>query len=159
MPDSKSSSKARFISLAGLSWIVVGAIGTVMLHFLLGSPLDDAALDERGRRVAAHPVRYELGTSSQMGAVQRYRVDLQFTDESGRELHTTLETDHQDQFEAAKAGTPIEIEYDPEDPSRARWAGGPKNPLGYLIYVIGGGVMLAGAVLAGFGFIARSRRA
>lgn len=148
---------ARFLPLMGLSWVVVGAIGTIMLHFLMGSPVDDATLDERGRRVAADPVHFELGSSSQMGAVQRYRVDLEFEDEQGRAVRTTLETDHQDQFEAAKAGTPIEIEYDPEDPSRARWAGSTKNPLGFLIYVIGGGVMLTGAVVAVFGMMSRSR--
>lgn len=132
----------------GLTWIAVGLLATVFLHFMMGSPAVDEALDARGQTVMATPVDYRTGSSSQNGAVQRYVIELRFEDANGEMQTASLETNHQDQHDAAEAGRPMEIEYDPEDPSTVRWPGSKLNPLGNLIYWIGGSISVLGLGVA-----------
>lgn len=146
----------RMIPMMGLTWVVVGVFATALLHVMLGSPLDDQILDERGEKVMATPVGHRLGSSSNQGATQRHVIELRFENAQGDIVHTELETDHQDQFDAAEAGTPIEIEYDPRDPGLARWSGSRLNPLGFGVYWIGGIIIVAGIGMAIFGLFLRS---
>ena len=152
MPSWARGSTARTVLLAGLGIVLAASFGTGLLYFMLGPASHDEALDARGKVVLAKPISYRLASTSQGGAVKRYNVRLAFTDADGNPQTTTIETNHQSQREAAEAKTPLEIEYDPQDPSRARWPGTKLNPLGNSLYWLGAGVAAMGLAFAVLGW-------
>ncbi len=147
MPQWARSHSARGLTIAGVVFVLMGLVTTGLYYALLGTAAADEAIDARGERVMATPVSYRLSSTSQGGAVERYDVTFAFSDDSGNELTTTIETDHRSQRDAAKTGTPLEIEYDPANPQYARWPGTKLNPLGNVGYWLTGAFAAFGVLL------------
>lgn len=147
VPPWMHSSSARTASLIGVALVVAGGFAAGLLYSMLGSPAVDDALDRRGKVVRATPVGYRQTSSSRGGAVPIHTIEVSFADADGQRRTAKLEQTHTSQVEAAAAGTPLDIEYDPQDSSRARWPGTKINPLGWGIFWICGFVSTGGAVV------------
>jgi len=156
VPTWARSESARTMTIAGGVLVVVALLATGLFYVLFGTGAADRALNVRGKTVMATPVSYRLSSTSQGGAVERYNLKLEFTDDDGKQHTATIETNHQSQLEAAKSKTPLEIEYDPQNPQFARWPGTKLNPLGDVGYFLTGALAILGAFLGLFGVL-RSR--
>lgn len=142
---------ARMMAIAGAVLIPVALAVSGLFYVLFGTGAADKALNLRGKKVMATPVSYKLSSTSQSGAVERYNLKLEFTGEDGKQHTTVIETNHQSQLEAAKARTPLEIQYDPQNPQYARWPGTKLNPLGDVWFFLTGALALLGVFLGLFG--------
>lgn len=156
VPPWARSPGARNMTLAAIILIVGGLFCSGLFLVLIGTAAADQALDKRGEVVLATPVSYVLSSTSQNGAVQRYMLELTYTDDAGNKQTTHLETNHSKQREAAEAGQPLKIVVDPQNPAYSRWPGQRLNPLGDVLYWIMGMVVALGFVLGALGLI-RSR--
>jgi hypothetical protein len=137
--------------IAGVAIVATSLIVTGLYYVLFGTAGADEALDARGELVMATPVSYRLSSTSQGGAVKRYDITFTFTDERGNERTTTIESNHRSQVEAVESETPLEIEYDPENPSHARWPGTKLNPAGNIGYWLTGALAVLGLLLGAAG--------
>jgi hypothetical protein len=115
----------------------IPAVVMVGMMIAFGPPWNDWILDHRGLPVVATPYQVEP-TGVSINDESLLRVRVRFVDRKGKTRTTALATVDEGLLEAARKQQPIPIEYDPEDPSRARPRGGATSMLSQtgLIWVV-----------------------
>jgi hypothetical protein len=143
---------ASFLILFGGIWAFVGLVMT-MVFTLAGGPVwNDWILDSRCVRTDARPVDVQA-TSSRRNRSTVYQIDFRFVDLAGQDRTGSVGTTDAALIAAARKGSHIAVEYDPEDPTRSRLVGGSASFFGALVimpmlfFVIGGALLVAGLAI------------
>src|SRR5262249_47567118 len=113
-------------------------------------------LDRRGQRTQAEGVEAR-STSSSVNEEDVFDLVVRFKDRKGRVRTAIVETTNHGAIETARAKGKLAIEYDPEDPSRARLQGESASGMGLMI-LLPAGFTAVGLPLFALG-LARSLRA
>lgn len=121
---------------AGGITLAIALVGLVIVFATMRPPWDDGILDRRGVSTTAHAISVrETNTAvDEEGTI--HEIVLRFTNRGGRQETTTLETTSSATISAAREGGSFAIEYDPEKPSRARFAGRLASPSGWAFWLI-----------------------
>ena len=153
VPSGAVTWNARFVLLFGGIWGFVGT--TVAIVFALsGGPVwNDWILDSRGVRADAKPFDVHV-TNTRVNTRYVHQIQFRFTDPAGQEHTGHAGTTDPALIASARKGTPMPVEYDPQDPERMRLAGGSASafglfaliPLGFA--VVGGVLFLRGLLSA-----------
>ncbi|MCC7534659.1 MAG: hypothetical protein IT379_00520 [Deltaproteobacteria bacterium] len=112
-------------SLGLLLGAVFGGVGVFVPALLLvigGPPWHDLILDMRAKRTTATPTVVS-GTGSSVNDVQVMRISFRYRAEDGRTHQAASTTASRDLIERGRGHGELDIEYDPDEPSRARIAG------------------------------------
>lgn len=137
--------RGRTAALLGMLFVLLGPC--LGLGFALaGSPFDDQTLDQRGLRVSAQPVDARKVSTSNHADRFELHVQLRFVDDEGAEHEVTLATGDPARIEAAGAQVPMNIDFDPLDPSVARFSG-TRLSLGFGLYYLFGLISSVGLLV------------
>ncbi len=142
---------AMFMQLFGGIWALVGILITVVFTVAGGPVWNDWILDSRGVRATATPTSVEA-TSSRVNKRVVYAIHFSFVDRSGKRWPSESGTTDSQVIQRARAGTPIPVEYDPQDPERARLEGTDASFFGAMV-LLPLAFGLAGSVLFVLGFV------
>jgi hypothetical protein len=151
------------VLLAGLGVVLGG--GIPVLFYVLGdgiSPVVDWKLDQRHASTSGVIIDKELKTHTQINSRHPWRIVFEFTTPDGTSVKAVGHS-LDPSFANKKPGDPIEVEYDPTDPSRARPADGSASLLSLGMWwaisaPMGAMVLVGGGVLVTTGFLARNER-
>jgi len=158
VPIGTMSWNAGFLLLFGAIWAVVGLVMSAVFTASGGPVWDDWILDSRSEPAQATPVSAKA-THTRVNRKLMYEIRYRFTDRRGKTWTTASDTTSAALISAAQAGKSIAIEYDPEDPERARPVGESASVMGRAVFLpLGAG--LIGAALAAAGLLSalRTRR-
>jgi hypothetical protein len=139
--------------LFGGIWGLVGVVLTVVFTSVGGPFWNDRILDDRGVRTDAQPFEVHP-TSTRINRRTVQEIQLRFTDGAGQEHIGHVGTTSPSVIASARKGTPIAVEYDPQDLERIRVAGGSASLFGML-----GLMPLAFALVGGILFVVGMRGA
>jgi hypothetical protein len=154
VPGGARGFTASFMMLFGGIWGGVGLLLFVVFTAVGGPIWNDWILDSRGARADAQP--YDVhATSSRKNRARVYEIDFRFTDAGGKVWSGSAGTTDGAVIAAAQKGTHVAVEYDPQDPTRTRLAGGSASFFGPLV-IMPLLFFLAGSVVFVLGFV-RSR--
>lgn len=137
-----------FMLMWGGGYGGIPAIILVVMTFAMGPPWHDWIIDYRGETAQAQPYAVET-TGVSVNEQSMMRVRMRFKDKAGKDQTTAIGTIDRGKISQARAQQPLTIEYDPEDPSLARFQGGYAStlnesgmlfmlPLFFVIFVIPG---------------------
>lgn len=151
------------VLLAGLG-VVLGA-GTPALFYALGdgiSPLVDWKLDQRHASTTGILVDKQLKTHTHINSRHPWRIVFQFKTPDGVSVQAVGHS-LDPGFAGKASGDPIEVEYDPSDPSQARPAGGsasllPLRMMWMTAAPMGAMVLVGAGLLVATGYGARNER-
>jgi hypothetical protein len=155
--------RARAMFFVGLIFTIVGPAAAVALLAATSatgagiSPFTDLLLNRSHSTVIATVLAKKLITSVHAGSEHPWRIDFHFERPDGKAVTAWGYTYDQELGNHLTPGDPIEVEYDPADPSRVRPVGGyaQPTPLWVSLLVLGllgvqaliGAGMMAGAML------------
>lgn len=122
------------MKLISVSVIVVPLIAFIVLVFSVKMPHEDFILGYRGVETSALPSAVREG-NIRVNKQDVYDIDVSFTDQHGQERRVTVSTLDEEVIAAAQAKKPLQIEYDPERPSRARLVGGSASAIGLMAFL------------------------
>ncbi len=149
---------ARFLLMFGGGWAGVGLLGTIVLLLTSRPPWDDWILDRRGVRAEAEAIEVRT-TMTSVNDEDLFDLVLRFRDGAGRAHTAVLGTIDEGRITAARQHRTLIIEYDPEDPSRARLQGETASLHGSML-LLPAGFAITGAPLFLLGMVGlvRARR-
>lgn len=113
---------AQFMMLFGGLWAGTCLLMAVLFTLPDRPFWDDWALDQRGVRVEAEAVDVQ-STHSSVNDEDVFDIVLRFKDRHGKSHTATLGTTNAARIQSARAHGKFTIEYDPRDPSCARFMG------------------------------------
>ncbi len=128
-PFGVASWNVRFALLFSGGWAGIAILVFVSFSFVSRPFWVDWALDERGVRVDAVAIDVR-NTRTSINDEDLFNLVLRFRDKREREHTVIVGTTNSDKIEIARAHGQISIEYDPEDPERARLTGESASALG-----------------------------
>jgi hypothetical protein len=139
--------------------------GIPVLFYVLGddiSPVVDWKLDQRHASTSGVIIDKELKTHTQINSRHPWRITFEFKTPDGRSVEAVGHSLNPS-FANKSPGDPIEVEYDPTDPSRARPAGGSASLLSLgmwgVISAPMGVTLLSGVgLMVATGFLVRNER-
>jgi hypothetical protein len=135
----------------------VGALLCTLFTIIGGPVWDDWILDARGALVDAKATRVpEVGRRQGRKGTRWATIEVAFTDRGGRVEHADLRVPT-GMLGRARSGEPIQIEYDPESPERARARGHRASLFGAFV-ALPAAFMLAGLPVLLFGLRLVARR-
>jgi hypothetical protein len=106
----------------------IPALALVGMMIAFGPPWNDWILNQRGLPAVATPYQVE-STGVSLNDESLMRIRVRFADRKGKTRTTAVTTVNEALLGAARKQQPIQIEYDPEDPSMARLRGGANSML------------------------------
>lgn len=130
-PLSAAPFTVRFLLLFGGIWALVGTLVGGAFIAAGGGPWNDWLLDSRGVTSDATLVTARA-TNARVNGLTRYDLTLRA---EATELHVS--TTDLELLDAAKAGAPVRVQWDPVDPSRARLEGERASFFGLFILLPG----------------------
>ncbi len=97
-------------------------------------PHEDWILDYRGESTIAQPTAAHV-TNTSVNDQDVYDIDVSYTDKRGRPQRASVSTLNPSVVAAGNAKTPLKIEYDPEQPTRARVVGESASAIGMMAFM------------------------
>jgi hypothetical protein len=146
---------AGFLILFGGIWALVGSIVSVAFTVTGGPLWNDLILDRRGVTAQALPTSVEP-TGIRLDHRRVFRVHYTFRDAAGATRLSSAGSINARVIAEARQQLPMTIEYDPRQPERSRVRGERASPLGLLV-LIPVGFLLIGTLVLAFG-LRRARR-
>jgi hypothetical protein len=140
-------SGTAFVLLFGGIWFAVGAIITTAFTAGGGGVWNDFILDRRGVTVDAAPIAVEP-TNSSVNGRRVFRIVASCLDRQGVSRTAGGGTTDPWLLAQAQQRRPMSIDYDPEDPGRARLTGGSASFFGWFVLFPLGFAVIGAALLA-----------
>jgi len=144
-----------FFLLFGLIQAGVGGIVFTVFSVSGGPFWYDLVLSSRGAPATAMATRLEPN-SSRVNSRRVYEVYFTFTTRRGERAEGSAQSVDSDLLERARKHEPLAIEYDPKDPSIARFTGHSASPFGLFI-LMPLALMVVGLAVFAIGFRRRAR--
>lgn len=130
------------------------ALLTAGVFTVVGGPIwDDWILDRRGKPATGTPYAVE-GTSSRVNGKSLMRVRIRYRDGTGETRESSFTTTDGAELARARRRQPVQIEYDPEAPSRSRVQGHRASYFGAWVFLPAG---VALCLLVPFVMLLRAR--
>ena len=148
-PFAATDALTQFLLLFGGIWAFVGCFMTALLTFVGGPVLGDRTLDQRGLRAIGMPIAVE-STQSRVNGRKVQEIRYSFKDRTGASHTASVGSVDEAMIARARAGEPLPIEYDPEEPELTRIHGGSASLIG-LLFALPLAFGVAGLVILAFG--------